>query len=348
MGHRLAIVSDGPRHPGAVLVTGGSGYIGLQTVRHLRSRGLRVVALDRRPPPSVTALLGARFELADVRHARRLSGVLLSHRVRAVVHCAAHKSVEESVSAPERYFANNVGGSLALLDAMRSAGVRELVFSSSCSVYGTPDRLPVTEDSPLRPENPYAETKLLVERMLPWFETAHGLRWVSLRYFNAAGASPDGLAGEEARRARNLIPVVMQALRGAGPPLTIHGTDYPTPDGTAIRDYVHVLDIAEGHALALDHLADGGESAMVNLGSGAGSSVREVIAAAERVTGRSLPVLLGPRRPGDPAAVWADRRRAEALLGWRPQFTLDDMLRSAWRWHTRGVRQGANRRAIGA
>jgi UDP-glucose-4-epimerase GalE len=323
-----------------ILVTGASGYIGLHTVQALRAAELRVVGLDRRPPPSRAALAGARFELGDVRHRHRVEVGLRRHGVTTVVHCAGLKSAPESTQQPGRYFAHNVGGTLALLTAMGQAGVDRLVFSSSCGVYGTPGDLPVTEASPLRPENPYAESKVLAERMLPWFEARHGIRWVALRYFNAAGVASDRAIGEDPRSAAALVPVVMRAASGDGPPVTIHGTDYPTRDGTPVRDYVHVADIVEGHRLALAHLGEGGRSAVVNLGRGHGTSVREVVDLAGRVVGHPVPAVNGPRRPGDPAEVWADRSLARSLLGWEPRHSLEDILVSAWAWQGRARGRG--------
>jgi UDP-glucose-4-epimerase GalE len=258
--------------------------------------------------------------------------ILEERRIDAVLHFAAHKAVEESIAQPGRYFANNVSGSLALLEAMSATGVGAFVFSSTCAVYGEPPRVPIDESAPTRPENPYGESKLLVERALPWFE-AVGIRSVSLRYFNAAGAELDGRHGEDWNGAVNLIPVAIRAGLRRGPGLRIHGTDYPTPDGTAIRDYVHVIDLADAHIRALDYLAGGGTSTTLNLGTGVGSSVRAVVDAVAREIGDDVPTVEAGRRPGDPAAVWADARRAEAVLGWRARYGLTDIVASAVRWH---------------
>jgi UDP-glucose-4-epimerase GalE len=324
-----------------VLVTGGAGYIGLHTVRRLRAAGVPVVALDRRPVEDRGQLAGAEFESADVRDEARVEDILRRHHVAAVIHCAALKSAPESVQDPAPYFDTNVGGSLALMSAMTRVGVGRMVFSSSCGVYGTPTALPVTEASALGPENPYAETKVLVERMLPWFESAHGIRFVALRYFNAAGVGfgrddPGQAVGEDPMTAQALIPAVVRAAAG-GVPVTIFGNDYPTRDGTAVRDFVHVADVVDGHLLALDALREGHSSAVVNLGSGRGTSVREVVDAVSKVIGRAVPTVDGARRAGDPAEVWADRTLAEQVLGWRPQHALDDMIESTWVWQQRAA-----------
>lgn len=316
-----------------VLVTGGAGYIGSHTVRQLRKRGEPVVVLDSLEFGSRDAIADTPLVVGDVADAGLVADTVAEHRVDSIIHFAAYKSAGESFEQPGRYFANNVAGSAALLEAARRAGVRRFVFSSSCAVYGTPDRTPVAEDAPIRPESPYGESKAMVERMLHWYGVCHGMRFVSLRYFNAAGAAMDGSLGEDWSVTLNLVPLTMKALLGAGPPLRVFGTDYPTPDGTAIRDYIHVDDLADAHLRALDHLNAGGESAAVNLGTGTGSSVREVLAAAERAAGRPVPASEAPRRPGDPVALWADNARARQLLGWAPRYGLDDIVTSAWQWH---------------
>jgi UDP-glucose-4-epimerase GalE len=223
---------------------------------------------------------------------------------------------------------------------MVHAGVAHLVFSSSSSVYGEPERVPVDEECRLLPANPYGESKLLIERVLPWFDRLAGTRYLSLRYFNAAGASDDGLLGERWEGAVNLIPVVMEAVLGRGPAVQIFGTDYPSPDGTAIRDYIHVLDLADVHLRALDHLRAGGGSDAINVGTGLGSSVREVIDATQAITGSIVPTVVAPRRPGDPAAVWADCTRSEQLLQWKARRGLPEIIESAWRWHRQGAEVG--------
>jgi UDP-glucose 4-epimerase len=236
---------------------------------------------------------------------------------------------------PAKYFDNNVGGTLQLLEAVHQAGVRRFVFSSTAAVYGTPKTLPVRESDEVSPENPYGESKLMVERMLAWFETCHGLHSVALRYFNAAGAALDGNNGEDPRFVQNLIPLVMKVATGRSPSIRVFGTDYPTPDGTAIRDYVHVLDLAAAHALALDFLAAHERSEIFNLGTGSGASVLEVLHKARRISGQAIPAELVGRRPGDPTAVFADNRKARELLGWSPRYGIDEIIETAWIWHHR-------------
>jgi UDP-glucose-4-epimerase GalE len=252
--------------------------------------------------------------------------------IETVIHFAALKSVEASFADPAGYFATNVGGSFALLGAMARTGLDRLVYSSSCAVYGTPSDLPVRETSQLQPENPYGETKLLVERALRWFD-GPGIRSISLRYFNAAGAALDGRNGEDWTDAPNLVPVVIKAALGRGPAVRVLGSDYPTPDGTAIRDYIHVVDLAEAHLRAVEALADGLGSTVLNLGTGRGTSVRQVIEAVGAVAGKPVPTVEADRRAGDPAAIWADPERAAEVLGWRAEHDLATIVESAWRWH---------------
>ena len=317
-----------------ILVTGGAGYIGSHTARHLAARGDDVVVLDSLLTGHRAAVGDLPLILGDIRDAELVESTVRDHRIESVVHFAGLKSVEASVGDPFGYFEVNVGGSMTLARAAIAGGVRSLVFSSSCAVYGQPDRLPIDEQGALTPENPYGETKLATERLLRSLEAATGLRTVALRYFNAAGAADDGSTGEDWAGAVNLIPSVLRAAAGNEDFVRIFGTDFDTPDGTAIRDYVHVLDLAAAHALALDHLAGGGGSVAVNIGTGRGSSVREVITAAESVVGHPIAVLEEARRPGDPPAVWADARLASELLGWTAQRDLGAILESAWGWHS--------------
>lgn len=316
-----------------ILVTGGAGYIGSHTVRALLDEGHHVVVVDLRPAPGDGVLNEATFVRADIADTPGVERLLREHRVEGVVHFAAFKSVAESMAIPERYFRNNVAGSLSVLEAMVRAGTRHMVFSSSCAVYGAPDPSPVDERAPIRPESPYGASKAIVEEMLRWFSELDRLQHVSLRYFNAAGASLDAKLGEDGARSTMLIPALLRAVAGRRGPVDLYGSDYPTPDGTAIRDYIHVLDLAEAHVSALRYLAAGGASESINLGTGRGRSVNEVVATVAHVTGRDVPVRFVGRRAGDPAAVWAEPRKAEALLDWRARYDLTEMVRSAWNWH---------------
>jgi UDP-arabinose 4-epimerase len=319
-----------------VLVTGGAGYIGSHTAKALAEAGDEPVVIDDlRTGHRENVRWGAFVEgtIADRELVRR---VIRDERVRAVVHFAASAYVGESMTSPRDYYENNAVGSLALLDPMLAEGVDRIVFSSSCATYGTPDRIPIREDDPQRPVNPYGETKLATERALHWYGRAYGTRWFALRYFNAAGADPGGELGEDHDPETHLIPLAIRAALGSAPALQVYGTDYPTSDGTAIRDYIHVADLATAHVAALRKLDGEGAGRGLNLGTGAGHSVREVIAAVERIGGRPVPVLMGPRRDGDPPALVADASAAEASLGWRPSHSsLDEIVETAVRWHER-------------
>jgi UDP-glucose-4-epimerase GalE len=317
-----------------VLVTGGAGYIGSHTVRALRERGREVVVLDNLGNGHEAAVLGAPLVVGDIDDGILVEKLVAEYGVDSCIHFAALKAVGESMEQPARYFHNNVAGSNTLLDALQRSGVTKVVFSSSAAVYGTPTVNPIVEDTPLHPESVYGETKWQVERMLSWFDATLGVRSVSLRYFNAAGAATDGRIGEDLSITQNLVPVLMKALLGRSPALQLFGDDYPTPDGTAIRDYVHVEDLADAHVLAVDYLDRGGETTAINLGTGVGSSVREVLDAAQRISGREVPYVVCPRRAGDPVALTADNQRAAELLGWRPQRSLDAVIASAWQWHS--------------
>jgi UDP-glucose-4-epimerase GalE len=318
----------------SILVTGGAGYIGSHTVRLLRERGRNVVVVDTMEFGHAAALGDTPLVRADIADRQAIAKVVRDHDVDAVMHFAAYKAAGESMERPGRYFDNNVGRSAALLETLAELGVMRMIFSSSSAVYGTSDRLPVNEDSAIRPESPYGESKAIIERMMSWYDRCLGLRSVSLRYFNAAGAWPDGSIGEDWTVALNLVPVVMKTALGRRGALQVFGTDYPTPDGTAIRDYVHVIDLADAHLKALELLEDGGESTAVNLGTGVGSSVFEVLASAEKAIGRPVPYDVAPRRPGDPVALYSDGDRAHRLLGWNPHYGLDEIVSSAWAWHS--------------
>jgi UDP-glucose-4-epimerase GalE len=318
----------------AVLVTGGAGYIGSHVTRLLRDRGRDVVVLDTLERGRKEAVLDAPLAVGDIADADLVAQTVRDHAVDAAIHFAAYKAPGESMQAPGRYFANNVTGSQVLIETLQRAGVRRVVFSSSCSVYGTPDRVPVGEDAPLHPESVYGETKRMIEDVLRWYDVCHGVRSVSLRYFNAAGAASDGVIGEDWTQTANLIPLAMKASLGAGPPLQVFGTDYPTPDGTAIRDYIHIEDLADAHLRALEYLERGGVSRALNVGTGVGSSVQEVIDTIERVSGRPVPHAHVGRRPGDPVALYADNTRVRETLGWEPTKGLEEIIASAWRWHS--------------
>jgi UDP-glucose 4-epimerase len=314
-----------------VLVVGGAGYIGSVTVDQLLAAGHEVTVLDSLVSGHRDAV-NDEAELAafDVRSEDQLHQLFAANSFDAVIHYGGYIQAGESVRQPGRYFANNVSGSIALLNAMVAFGVSRFVFSSSAAVYGEPDAAPISEKATMRPVNPYGETKAVVEHLLPWYENAHGIRSVSLRYFNAAGAT--AARGEDHRPETHLIPNVLQAVLGLRPSVTLFGTDYPTADGTCIRDYVHVRDLADAHLLAIERTATG--SAAYNLGTGHGVSNREVINVARRVTGVDFTIVEDQRRPGDPPELVASPERAKAELGWMPQHTdLEEIIASAWVWH---------------
>ena len=316
------------------LVTGGAGYIGSHTVRLLTSQGRDVVVLDSLELGDRSRIPGVPFVEADIADERAIEKACRKYGVQDVIHFAAYKAVGESMEQPLRYYNNNVAGSIALVHALLANGVERIVFSSSAAVYGNPDHVPVNEDAPLRPESVYAETKVHVERFLTSCN-AIGLRSVSLRYFNAAGASADSSIGENWDMSQNLIPLVMKAILGASGPLRVFGNDYPTPDGTCLRDYIHVEDLAQAHINALDYLATGGKSMACNVGTGQASSVLDVLRMAEEVSGRSVPHAIAPRRLGDPTTVFADPTLVRAVLGWRATHDLREIVSSAWRWHSK-------------
>jgi UDP-glucose-4-epimerase GalE len=319
-----------------VLVTGGCGYIGSHIVQELLGAGHAAVVVDLRAPRAGLFEPGVGVVVGDVRDAQVLDRAFAVGRVDGVIHLAGLKSVAQSVHDPAVYFDSNVVGTLRLLEAMQRARVRAFVYSSSAAVYGTPEHLPIGEDAPLRPENPYGESKLLAERMLPWFESAHGIRYLALRYFNAAGAALDGSNGEDWSRAVNLVPLVIEAGLGRRPPVEVFGSDFPTPDGTAVRDYIHVVDLARAHLAALETLISGGRSATLNLGTGMGVSVLEVVRQVADHIGTEVPHAMVGRRQGDPAAVWADPSRAREVLGWSSELGIGEIVASAVAWHRTG------------
>jgi UDP-glucose 4-epimerase len=317
----------------SVLVTGGAGYVGSHLVRRLLRAGRDVVIVDDLSTGHRDALPDrVPFFLGDVGDARLVRRALVEHRVDAIVHFAGRIQVAESIRDPRLYYAGNLRATMALLDTALDAGVRTFVCSSSAAVYGTPSEVPIPEDAPTRPISPYGDTKLAIERMLASYARSYGLRFAALRYFNAAGALP-GL-GERHQPESHLLPLVLDVALGVRPRATVFGGDYPTPDGTCVRDYVHVVDLADGHLAALDYLAAGGESGAFNLGTGRGHSVQEVIHMCRAVTGRAIPIEWAPRREGDPAALVASPRLAEARLRWRAECSsLERIVRDAWAWH---------------
>jgi UDP-glucose-4-epimerase GalE len=317
-----------------VLVTGGAGYIGSHTVRELTARGYDVVVLDTLEMGNRQAVLDVPFVQGDIRDAESLDRIFQQEKPEGVIHFAAYKAPGESMSEPAKYFRNNVTGTLTLIETMLKHNCNAFIFSSSCSIFGTPNQLPVTEDAPFGPESVYGESKLMVETMLRWFDKISGFRSVSLRYFNASGASLDNKIGEDWSRTGNLIPLVMKAALGKAPSAKIFGTDYPTPDGTAIRDYIHVVDLAIAHVQALEYVLRTGKSTAYNLGTGVGSSVKEVVDLTKQISGIDFKVELLPKRPGDPVAIYADNRKARAELDWKTQYNLEDIVRTAWRWHS--------------
>jgi len=319
-----------------ILVTGGAGYIGSHTCKALAAAGYAPVVLDNLSTGHRWAVKWGPLITADIADRARVSQTLKAFGIEAVVHFAAHAYVGESVEHPRKYFDNNVGKTLALLDTLLDAGIDKFIFSSSCATYGIAQHLPITEDHPQAPINPYGATKLFVEQILPWYERAYRMRHVSLRYFNAAGADPDGELGEDHTPETHLIPLVITAAQGVNAAVEIFGTDYDTDDGTAVRDYVHVCDLAAAHVRAVDYLLAGGPSVSVNLGTGRGYSIRDVIAAVEAVGGRPVPVIHRSRRAGDPAALVANPRRARTALQWTPQMSdLHTIVRTACDWHAK-------------
>ncbi|MFD1436154.1 UDP-glucose 4-epimerase GalE [Kroppenstedtia eburnea] len=324
----------------AVLVTGGAGYIGSHTVLHLLEQGEEVVVLDHLGTGHRAAVKAPVFYQGDLRDETLLTRIFQERRIESVIHFAALSLVGASGEDPLTYYDNNVSGTRCLLSAMVAHGVKRLVFSSTAAVYGEPETVPIPETAPLQPTNPYGETKRVIEGMLAWCDRAYGMKSISLRYFNAAGAHPAADVGEDHDPETHLIPIVLQAALGRRESVQVFGDDYPTPDGTCIRDYVHVMDLAEAHGLALERLRQGRPGAVYNLGNGKGFSVREVIRAAERITGRRLQVQTAPRRPGDPAVLVASAEKARAELGWNPRHRdLDEIVASAWKWvqgHPRG------------
>jgi UDP-glucose 4-epimerase len=317
-----------------VLVTGGAGYIGSHFVKRLLSNGDTPIVLDnlsrghKESVPSNVAL-----EVVDLLNYNAVSNVLKKHTPEAIVHFAAFAYVGESVEHPEMYYQNNVIGSFNLIRAASENNIKKFVFSSTCSIYGNPVKVPISEEQPSNPINPYANTKLIIEMLLKDFETAYGLKHVALRYFNAAGADPSGLIGESHFPEPHIIPIVFEVALGKRQKVFVFGDDYDTPDKTCIRDYIHILDLADAHLNALDYLESGKESSIINLGTGSGNSVLEIIEKAKLISKKDIPFEITGRRAGDPAILVADNKKANKLLGWSPKYSIEEILETAWRWH---------------
>lgn len=318
----------------AILVTGGAGYIGSHTVAELLDQGKDVVVIDNLQSGHRGAMLGGKLYEGDLRDKELLAKLFAENEIEAVIHFAANSLVGESMKDPVKYYDNNVYGTLCLLEAMNAANVRKIVFSSTAATYGEPEKVPIEETDITNPTNVYGETKLMMERMMAWFDKVLGIKYVALRYFNAAGAHESGKIGEDHDPESHLIPLILQTALGQRPSISVFGDDYNTPDGTCVRDYIHVGDLADAHLRAVDYLLGGGDSDVFNLGNGQGFSVKEVIAKVKEVTGRDFPVVVSPRREGDPAVLIASSDKARSVLGWKPsRQNLDDIIRSAWQWH---------------
>lgn len=319
----------------SILVTGGAGYIGSHTVKSLLEAGYDVTVFDDLSRGHPEQIPGVHLVIGELSDEGALKDLFSEKDFDAVVHFASESLVGESVKNPDKYFRRNVSGGISLLSAMARAGTKKMVFSSSASVYGDPDAVPIPETAPLRPMSPYGECKLFIEKALRWYDQAYGLKSMSLRYFNAAGADSSGHMGEDHDPETHLIPLVVRAVL-SGSPLTVFGDDYPTPDGTCIRDYVHVTDLAKAHVLALRALSEGKDTSALNIGTGQGFSVMEIIRAVEEASGRRVPYTVGSRRAGDPATLVAASGKAKDVLGWEPHHSsLKEIVETAWRWHSR-------------
>lgn len=317
-----------------ILITGGAGYIGSHLVKLLDEQKEELLIIDNLCRGHRAAVpLHIPFEQIDISDEMALQRILDRFRPEAIIHFAAFAYVGESVENPEIYYQNNVAGSLQLLRKAVQAGVKYFVFSSTCSLYGNPQQTPISEQESIKPINPYAKSKLAVEYMLSDFSDAYGMKYAALRYFNAAGADFDGEIGESHEPESHLIPLVLYTAMGKRDAITVFGDDYDTPDGTGVRDYIHVIDLADAHIKALQYLAKGGKSDVFNLGTGDGNSVREIIEKAKAITGKDIPVIAGKRRAGDPAVLVADSKKAAELLNWKPRYNISDIISSAWKWH---------------
>jgi len=317
-----------------VLVTGGAGYIGAHACKALARAGYTPITYDNLVYGHKSSVKWGPLEAGDISDRERLEAVMRKYQPVAVMHFAAYAYVGESVEDPAKYYRNNVAGTLSLLETMRDCGIDKIIFSSTCATYGMPEQIPIAEDHPQIPVNPYGRSKLMIEWILQDFAAAYGLKYVALRYFNAAGADPEGEIGEDHDPETHLIPLVLDVALGKRELIDIFGTDYETPDGTCIRDYIHVTDLADAHLLALEYLLNGGKSDVFNLGNGNGFSVREVIATARKITGCDIPCVESDRRPGDPPVLIGSSDRIQTELRWRPVFkSLDSIVETAWRWH---------------
>ena len=318
-----------------ILVTGGLGYVGSHTVKALVQSGREVVSLDNLEYGHRSASVGTNVVIGDFGDREVVAGVFANYRIDSVMHFGAYASVPDSVKDPGRYYENNVSKTLVLLDEMVSRGINRLVFSSSAATYGEPMEVPISEDHPKNPTNPYGRSKLIIEDILRDYDTAYGLKSVSLRYFNASGADPEGELGEDHSPEEHLIPIVLQVALGKRASVSMYGTDWDTPDGTCVRDYVHVTDLAQAHILALKAMEAGCATASYNLGNGSGYSVKQVIEMAREVTGRPIEAVPGPRRPGDPARLVASAEKIRREFGWKPEIPdLRDIIETAWKWHS--------------
>ncbi|WP_163527363.1 UDP-glucose 4-epimerase GalE [Halobacillus ihumii] len=318
-----------------VLVAGGAGYIGSHAVAELVKADHNVIVLDNLETGHRDAVVdSAVFEKADLRDIDEVRKVFDKHSVDAVMHFAANSLVGESIEDPLKYYGNNVFGTMTLLKVMAEYNVDKFVFSSTAATYGEPEQIPIAETAPTNPTNPYGQTKLAVEKMLHWSEHAHGIKYVSLRYFNVAGCHPDLDIGEDHQPESHLVPIILQVALGQRDHISIFGDDYDTPDGTCIRDYIHVVDLVKAHLLALDHLSEANTSSVFNLGNGQGFSVKEMVEAAREVTGHEIPVQMAARRAGDPARLVASSKKVQEVLGWQPEFvSMTEIIRTAWEWH---------------
>lgn len=316
-----------------ILVAGGAGYIGSHTVKYLLKNDYNVVVLDNLVYGHKEAVLTQNFEQIDLADKKALDEVFKKYKIDAVIHFAAFTYVGESVTSPKKYYWNNVVNTLNLLDAMIENDVKNIVFSSTCATYGNPQYTPIDEKHPQSPINPYGKTKLMMEQIMADYETAYGLKYVALRYFNAAGCDADGELGESHNPETHLIPLVLKAIKGEIPQINVFGTDYDTEDGTCIRDYIHVEDLADAHMLAVEKLFEDKTSHCINLGTGIGTSVKEIIKAAEEVTGQKVPLIYGERRAGDPAKLYAANQKSKEVLGWNPKYTdIKEIIKTAWLW----------------